>query len=208
MWLAYNQGHVGLRSQFGSQFRLPDWYNWAVGIDQATIELAFNLTNVQKILYANEQLFRIANDFQSSAKGGLTGVQPYYMSLEYVGPTYMLQNFNQTLAIADYVNGITYMEKNVAMEKILAINDITKNTVSNVNLQKISETYHETTAEQFSAIHGLSAEQLTKVQNKTTSGIESRYKLFIDYITVEALVKFAINDGKFSYLLQFHLNIF
>ena len=153
------------------------------------------MTIVQKILYVNEQLFGIANDFQGGAKGGLTGIQPYYMSLRYVGPTYMLQNFNKTLAVADYLNGVAFMEKNVVIKKILDINDITKNTVSNVNLQKISADYHGTTAAQFSVMHGLTADQLKMVQNKTTTGIENKYMILIDYVNIETLIKFVTNDG-------------
>ena len=45
-------------------------------------------------------------------------------------------------------------------------------------------------------MHGMTPAQLTTVQSKTITDIESKYDLVIDYVTIQTLIKFVINKGK------------
>ena len=189
--LAYTKGYVGLLS-FQYTYKLSDWYTWATGLPYATVERAYNLTALQKFRSFDSALNRVLNAYQFN---GLSGNQPYYMTLRYVGPSSLQQKFDNTLIIADYLKGVKYMETKVEMEHILKINgNAPKSSILGKSLQVISNEYHETTADQFKTIHGLTDAQLVEVQNKNVSEIE-KIGIYAEYATIETLIKFRISTG-------------
>ena len=158
----------------------------ATGLTEADVSKIFNLT----------QSFDVSTMLVAFNKDFDQGYYTNYLSLGFMLPK-LLVSSDGTAALnnANYLAGVTYMQKNVIMDELLKIYPRTNSDLMNDTILELIQLMHGVNASQVKAIHNLTSAEISEIEKVKIEDLDD-VGIVLNIATLEELLKVATKLGK------------
>ena len=178
--------------------RVIDVVVLATGLTESDVSKIFNFTQPFDV---STMLVAFNKDFDQ-------GYYTNYLSLGFMLPK-LLVSSDGTAALnnANYLAGVTYMQKNVIMDELLKIYPRTNSDLMNDTILELIQLMHGVNASQVKAIHNLTSAEISEIEIVSFKDLDN-VGIVLNVATLEELLRVAAKLGKYLYIYLKYLPFF
>jgi hypothetical protein len=191
IWLSYKNSIIGYSKVYGQS--LYELYQLASGQSVQVIDGLWSITTAGQKGIMQTKMFKQGNNFPPIA-----GDQVAHLSSNFLVQNALIKNFNQTLTVQNFIEGVTFIHTEVVMSDFRKMYEISSARMMTMNLVALTEETSSATSEQLAQIHSLTPTQAARLNGVTVQDI-ANLGVSIDVTTMELLVKLAVRIDYFKY---------
>ena len=183
-WLTY-QSELGNSGGSGKVYKIFDLYQLSTQLNRDQIIASFNLTSSEQTSFDNT-LGYYSGEFD------LTDLQVHYLDLSYVGSVLRDLPHDQQKTVANYLQGVAYMNENVRMNDLYQLHSTNQANALAETFTNLLLIFYGLSIENLQAMYGYPDAQIL---NNTVVNDVVRQQIRVGEATMSNLFRLATRKG-------------